>query len=93
MYIGKLWADHRDPQWQVRSLAFKETFPWKSSENNNDINNNKESEMGIKRETHSDFIFFLVIVTGMGGCMKRAQGRTNIKASSLLFLVSIWCLL
>lgn len=76
---------------RLRSLAFKETFPWKSSENDNDIKDNKESEMGIRRETHSGFIFFLVIVTGMGGCMKRAQGRTNVKASSLLFLVSIWC--
>ena len=72
-------------------MAFKETFPWKGSENDNDINNKKESEMGIRRETHSGFIFFLVIVTGMGGCMKRAQERTNVKASRLLFLVSIWC--
>ena len=34
-------------------MAFKETFPRKSNENDNNNINNKESEMGIRRGTHS----------------------------------------
>lgn len=44
---------------RLRSLAFKETFPRKINENNR-----KESEMGVRRETHySSFSSWLLLQT------------------------------